>query len=74
MEVDRIIEEIRASRRRMSIECKHDPRAYVEYLKSFNKKYSAEVDASRGAPDAHRAEESAAAACEGSEEEPSVSG
>ncbi len=39
-----IIEEIRESRRRMSKECGHDPARYVEHLKTFNRKYVAQVD------------------------------
>lgn len=39
-----IIEEIRESRRRMSEKCGHDPTIYVEYLKTLNDKYAAQVN------------------------------
>ncbi|MBI4178641.1 hypothetical protein HY522_04335 [bacterium] len=38
-----IIEEIRQSRRRMSLECGHNIRRYIRALKRFNIKYSAQV-------------------------------
>jgi hypothetical protein len=41
---EEIIEEIRASRRRMSELCKHDPDRYIEYLRKFNRKYSNQVE------------------------------
>jgi hypothetical protein len=41
---ERIIEEIRESRRIMSKQCGHEPGKYVEYLKTFNQKYSAQVN------------------------------
>jgi len=41
---DTIIDEIRESRRRMSKECGHDPARYIKYLKSFNRKYAAQVE------------------------------
>ena len=40
---DDIIEEIRESRRRMSEQCGHDPVKLIEYLKTFNKKYAAQI-------------------------------
>ncbi|MGD0090809.1 MAG: hypothetical protein ABSE73_12890 [Planctomycetota bacterium] len=40
---EEVIEEIRESRRRMSRECGHDPARYIQYLKTFNRKYSAQV-------------------------------
>jgi hypothetical protein len=39
-----VIDEIRESRRRMSEQCGHDPAAYVAYLKTFNDRYSAQVE------------------------------
>ncbi|MBM4048802.1 MAG: hypothetical protein FJ279_27175 [Planctomycetes bacterium] len=39
-----VIEEIRASRRRMSEEAGHDPAKYIERLKAFNTKYAAQVE------------------------------
>ena len=39
-----LIESIRESRRRMSEECNHDPDRYIAYLKSFNAKYSKQVE------------------------------
>lgn len=39
-----VIEEIRESRRRMSEQSEHDPATYIEYLKTFNAKYSAQVE------------------------------
>jgi len=44
---EQVIEEIRASRIRMSDECENDPAKYITYLKGFNDKYSAEVKAYR---------------------------
>ncbi|MFH1742643.1 MAG: hypothetical protein ABIH23_26865 [bacterium] len=43
-EVDQIIEEIRRSRCRMSEECDHDLRRYIDLLKEYNRKYSAQVE------------------------------
>jgi len=40
---DKIIDEIRASRCRMSQECGHDMSRYVAYLKQFNSRYRAQV-------------------------------
>jgi hypothetical protein len=37
------LEEIRESRRRMSEQFGHDPAKFVEYLKSFSDRYSAQV-------------------------------
>jgi hypothetical protein len=39
------IEEIRESRCRMSEQCGHDLGKYIEYLKTFNDRYSAQVAA-----------------------------
>ena len=39
-----VIEEIRESRRRMSKECGHDPAKFIAYLKTFNAKYSSQVE------------------------------
>jgi len=39
-----VIEEIRESRRRMSEQSGHDPAKYIAYLKTFNIKYSAQVE------------------------------
>ena len=38
-----ILEEIRESRRRMSEQYGHDPAKVIEYLKTFNNKYPAQV-------------------------------
>ncbi|HIJ73480.1 MAG TPA: hypothetical protein HPP83_05190 [Candidatus Hydrogenedentes bacterium] len=46
-EDERIIEEIRRSRWRMSEECGHDVHRYIEHVKRFNDRYAAEVDAFR---------------------------
>ena len=43
-EADRIIDEIRRSRCRMSEECGHDLRQYIERLKKFNSRYAVQVD------------------------------
>lgn len=43
-EIETIIEEIRQSRRQMSEQCGHDPAAYIEYLKQFNKDYLTQVE------------------------------
>ena len=40
---EKAIEEIRESRRRMSEMCDHDPVKLVQYLKTFNRKYAAQV-------------------------------
>jgi hypothetical protein len=40
---DPVIEEIRESRKRMSAECGHDPRKFIEYMKQFNEKYADQV-------------------------------
>jgi hypothetical protein len=44
-----LIDEIRESRLRMSEECKHDLTRYIEYMKSFNAKYSNQVELFRRA-------------------------
>ena len=41
---DTIFDEIRESRRRMSKECAHDPAKYVEYLRTFDQKYAAQIE------------------------------
>ena len=43
-DVEAIIDDIRQSRRQMSEQCRHDPAAYIEYMKKFNAKYSAQVE------------------------------
>lgn len=43
LENETVIEEIRESRRRMSKDCGHDPAKYIEYMKTFNRKYAAQV-------------------------------
>jgi len=43
-EMDNIIEEIRRSRTRMSEECGHDLHRYLKHLKTFNKRYAAQVE------------------------------
>lgn len=45
-----VIEEIRQSRRRMSEQSGHDPAKYIEYLKTFNTKYSSQVEKYRKEP------------------------
>lgn len=42
-DAERVIEEIRESRRRMSEQCGHDPGKLIEYLQTFNRKYVAQV-------------------------------
>lgn len=44
---DEIIEEIRRSRCRMSEQCGHDLRLYIERLKQFNDRYARQVQAFR---------------------------
>lgn len=44
-----LIDEIRESRLRMSKECGHNLAKYIEYLKSFNTKYSDQVELFRRA-------------------------
>lgn len=44
-----LIDEIRESRLRMSKECGHDLAKYIEYMKSFNTKYSDQVELFRRA-------------------------
>ncbi len=39
-----LIDSIRESRRRMSEECNHDPGQLLEYLQSFNARYSKQVE------------------------------
>ena len=41
---DTIMDEIRESRRRMSKECDHDPATYIEYLRTFDQKYAAQIE------------------------------
>ena len=41
---DKIIEGIRESRRRMSNECAHDPARYIEYLRTFDRKYTTQIE------------------------------
>lgn len=55
-----IIKEIRESRRRISKQCDHDPAKYIEYLKMFNRKYSAQADRYRMERRTHLAEVSRA--------------
>ena len=43
-EIDKIIEEIRESRRRMSAECGHDPARYIEMMKAYNEKFAEQVE------------------------------
>lgn len=43
-EMDSIIEEIRRSRSRMSEECGHDLHRYLQRLKTFNRRYAAQVE------------------------------
>lgn len=40
---ENVIDEIRESRSRMSEQCGHDLAKYLEYLKTFNSKYSTQV-------------------------------
>jgi len=42
-EADRVIEEVRRSRRRMSEECGHNPARLVQLLQDFNRRYAAQV-------------------------------
>jgi hypothetical protein len=42
---EEIIEEVRSSRRRMSLECGHDPARLIAYLKQYNDRYAAEIKA-----------------------------
>jgi hypothetical protein len=42
---EEIIEEVRSSRRQMSLECGHDPARLIAYLKQYNDKYAAEIKA-----------------------------
>jgi len=51
-----VIEEIRESRRRMSRQAGHDPAKYIEYLKTFNLKYSTQVEKYRNAHGSPHAE------------------
>jgi hypothetical protein len=46
---DAVIDEIRESRRRMSSQCGHDPKRYVEYLKALSPKYADQVERYRKA-------------------------
>jgi hypothetical protein len=55
------IREIRESRCRMSAECGHDMRKYVERLKLYNEKYAVEVERYREAK-RHQPEQPALAA------------
>lgn len=41
---EQAIDEIRESRCRMSEACGHDPAKLVQYLKTFNRKYAAQVE------------------------------
>jgi hypothetical protein len=43
-ESDKIIEEIRESRRRMSEDCQHDPAKLIAYLKRIGAKYASQVE------------------------------
>jgi hypothetical protein len=43
MEDDRIIDEIREARLRMSRECGHDPNKLLEALRPYNQKYVAQI-------------------------------
>lgn len=43
-DLDQIIEEIRRSRCRMSEQCGHDLRQYLERLKTFNRRYAPQVE------------------------------
>lgn len=38
-----VIKEIRESRLRMSQQCNHNPLKYIDYLKTFNSRYSIQV-------------------------------
>ncbi|MBM4042750.1 MAG: hypothetical protein FJ290_30040 [Planctomycetes bacterium] len=40
---DETIEEVRRARRRMSEECGHDPKRFVELLQDYNRRYAAQV-------------------------------
>jgi len=42
-ESDAIIEETRESRRRMSEKAGHNPGKFIEYLKTFNRKYESQI-------------------------------
>ena len=42
-ETDRIIEEVRRSRRRMSEQCGHDLTRFLQLLQDFNKRYARQV-------------------------------
>ena len=42
--LESVIKEIRASRKRISAECGHEPSRLIEYLKAFNRKYASQVD------------------------------
>jgi len=39
-----VIEEIRASRRRMSLECGHDISKLIEHIRSFEPQYAKQVE------------------------------
>ncbi len=43
-EYENALDEIRESRRRMSEQCGNDPAKFIEYLKTFNEKYSIPVE------------------------------
>lgn len=43
-EIDHVIEETRRRRRRMSEQCGHDVRRYLEHLKGFNTRCAAQVE------------------------------
>lgn len=43
-ETEIVIEEIREGRRRISEQCEHDPAKLIEYLKTLNETYAAQVE------------------------------
>ena len=51
-----ILDEVRHSRLQMSEQCGNDSATYIEYLKKFNEKYSAQVEKYRKQHPAEHAE------------------
>ena len=51
-----LIDSIRESRRRMSEECDHNPARYLAYLRSFNAKYSKQIESFQKLRDSAHAE------------------
>jgi len=48
-EIDDVIEEIRAGRRRMSEECGHDIRRLIRYLQDFERRHADQIRRWEGA-------------------------